>query len=159
MTMCMPFSHLEVPVCVCVCLYSLFVVLQYVALYCISTKLIGCSFMQTWAWVESWSQAALGQPVRGPATPLMGEYDTAHLPTPTKPTKHTHTHTSPKHSEIIMRSIICCSPLSVTQWLHLSFPINAALFVISFIPVYVSCYWFWPEVLSPSVNVWIHLLM
>lgn len=139
------FSVLCIPAvlcCVVLCCYLLYYL-----------KLISFFFIQTWAWVESWRPAVPGQQIRGPATLLMGEYDTP---------PHTHTQTDtlpPPHSEIIMHSIIFCSPLSVTQWLHLS-AINAALFVISFIPaVYVSCYWFWPEVLSPSVNVLIYLLM
>lgn len=130
------------------CLFSPLPLLCFVAFSCISTKLIGCSFMQTWAWVESWSQAAPGQPRRGPATPLMGEYESP---------PHIHTYV---HPELITRSVFAAAPLSATQLLHLSFPINAALFVISAIPaVCISCYWFQPKVQSLSVNVLIYLLM
>jgi len=74
-------------------------------------KLIGCFFVQIWTWVESWSQAALGQPVREPATPLMGEYD------PSNPTyTDTHKRSSTPHTlwdnhvlKYLLQTFICNS--------------------------------------------------
>lgn len=89
---------------------------------CFVSPLLQCHCKLTWhssaqtpAWAESWSPAAPGQRVRGPATPLTGEYKPARPTLSTPPTRSRHTPLPSKHSEIIMHSIICSSSLSGTQ--------------------------------------------